>query len=157
MGGFMRIVIVTACVVLIMSCGENKVSLGPAGPSILYGDYSGTISFQQYAGTDSSRAGTDSIYFTFYSDTTYYFNLFFIGDCGYGDGPYEMSNKLIRFENHMYYPAICGIGPGEFYFVIGEYNVNRDRNELILMQDIAALALSFEIDLKRTSQKLGLL
>ena len=136
---------------LLLGCSGSDKPLAPTVPESLIGEYSGTVSYWQYGGTDSSVSVSAEIEFSFISDTIYYYSL--PGGrltCGYGGTKYEYDNGSLDLDTDVIYRMFCGFRP--LQFLVGTFRVTGTDSAIILYQKLPDLDLVRTVVLNRISQ-----
>lgn len=136
---------------LLLGCSGGGNPVAPPVPASLIGEYTGTVSYWQYKGTDSAVTASAEIEFSFMSDTTYYYSL--PGGrltCGYGGTTYEYDNGSLDLNTDVIYRLFCGFRP--LQFLVGMFRVTGTDSAIILYQKLPELDLERTIELSRVSQ-----
>lgn len=136
---------------LLLGCSSSDNPLAPPVPESLIGEYTGTVSYWQYKGTDSSVTASAEIEFSFMSDTTYYYSL--PGGrlaCSYGGTKYEYDNGSLDLKTDVIYRMFCGFRP--LQFLVGTFRVTGAGSAIILHQKLPELDLVRTVELNRVSQ-----
>ena len=135
---------------LLLGCSGSDKPLAPTVPESLIGDYTGTVSYWRYQGTDSALTESAEIEFSFDSDTAYYYSLPSFSCCGYGGTEYEYENGQLNLRSTLIYLAICLIGPTEI--LVGEFRVSGTKSSILLYQELPEFDFVRQVELNRVSQ-----
>ncbi|MCH7947166.1 MAG: hypothetical protein IIC66_05135 [candidate division Zixibacteria bacterium] len=135
---------------LLLGCSGSDKPLAPTVPGSLIGEYSGTISYWRFKGTDSVVTASFEIEFSFKSDTAYYYLLPNFGSCSYGGTEYEYENGQLNLRSTLPYLAICPLGPIEL--LVGEFRVSGTKSSILLYQELPEFDFVRQVELNRVSQ-----
>ena len=134
---------------LLMGCSGSDKPLAPTVPESLIGEYTGTVSYWRFKGTDSVVTASAEIEFSFKSDTTYFYSLPSLNPCGYGGTEYDYINGLIDLRSTLAYLGICVFGPIEF--LVGEFRVSGTKSSILLYQELPEFDFVRQVELNRVS------
>ena len=146
----MRKISVVLIIGLLLGCSGSDKPLAPAVPISLIGEYSGTISYWRFKGTDSAVTASAEIEFSFKSDTAYYYSLSNTNSCGYGGTEYEYENGQLNLRSTLAYLAICLFGPTDI--LVGEFRVSGTKSSILLYQELPEFDFVRQVELNRVSQ-----
>lgn len=131
----MRLPLLAVFLGVLIGCSGDEKAFGPVQPLVLNGEYSGTATYWQYAGTDSAETRTDLVNFNFAFDSTYGYEVDGGLWCGgYGSGHYIMDGHKMVINNESYYLMHCILHFGDI--VEGEFTISGNTRQLVLYQEI---------------------
>ena len=136
---------------LLLGCSGSDNPLAPPVPESVVGEFSGTISYWQYKGTDSVVSASAEIEMSFDSRSTYSYIVSIEGGCGgYFGTWYDYENGAMELSSITIHTMICIFNPLED--LNGEFRVTGTKSTLLLYQELPELDLVRTIELNRVSK-----
>ncbi len=148
--GFMRKISVILIIGLLLGCSGSDKPLAPTVPESLLGEYTGTISYWRFKGTDSVVTASAEIEFLFDSDSTYSYNVSIEDGCGYMGTGYEYDDGSLELWSITMVAMMCIFNPLEELY--GDYRVTVMNSTMLFYQELPEFDLVRTIELNRVSQ-----
>ena len=134
---------------LLLGCSGSDKPLAPTVPQSLIGDYTGTISYWQYKGTDSAVTASTEFEISFDSDSTYSYYVSIEYPCGsFGTG-YVYENGALDLRSTSLVMMMCIYDPLDD--LNGEFRVTGTKSTLLLYRELPELEIILIIELNKTS------
>ena len=135
---------------LLLGCSGSDKPLAPPVPEGLIGEYTGTISYWQYGGSDSAVTASTEIEISFDSDSTYSFDVSIQHACEITGTGYEYENGSLELESVTKVTMKCAFNPLEEFD--GHYRVTGTKSSILLYQELPEFDFVRQVELNRVSQ-----
>ena len=135
---------------LLLGCSGSDNPLAPPVPESVVGEFSGTISYSQYKGTDSVVTASAEIEMRFDSRSTYSYRVSIEDGCGYFGTGYDYENGALELRSTTMSLIICIFDPLED--LNGEFQVTGTKSAILFFQELPEFDLERTIELNRVSQ-----
>ena len=146
----MRKISVILIMGLLLGCSGSDNPLAPPVPESVVGEFSGTISYWQYKGTDSVVTASAEIEMSFDSRSTYSYRVSIEDGCGFMGTWYDYENGALELRSTTMNLIICIFDPLED--LNGEFQVTGTKSTLLLYQELPDFDLVRTIELNKVSQ-----
>ena len=147
----MRKTAVMLIIGLLLGCSGRDKPLAPTVPENVVGDYTGTVSYWRFKGTDSVITASAEIEISFDSRSTYSYIVSIEDGCGgYFGTWYDYENGALELSSITIHTMICIFNPLED--LNGEFRVTGTKSTLLLYQELPDFNLVRTIELNRVSQ-----
>jgi len=134
---------------LLLGCSGSDKPLAPTVPESVVGDYTGTISYWQYNGTDSAITASANIEISFDSRSTYSYIVSIENGCGYFGTWYDYENGALELRSTTLVMMMCIYEPLDD--LNGEFRVTGTKSTLLLYRELPELEIILIIELNKTS------
>jgi len=141
----MRKILLVLIIGLVLGCSGSNIPFVPIVPDRLSGNFTGTVSRQQYIDSDSSVSFSTKIEFKFLSDSLYYYVLPSDQTCGYGGTRYKYEKGQLVLRNEFTYADVCELRT--LSVLVGKFKVTGTNSALSLYQEFPELELVRTIEL----------
>ncbi len=147
----MRKISVILIIGSLLGCSGSDNPLAPPVPESVVGEFSGTISYWRFRGTDSVFTASAEIEISFDSRSTYSYIVSIEDGCGgYFGTWYDYENGALELSSITIHTMLCIFDPLED--LNGKFQVTGTKSTLLLYQELPELDLVRTIELNRVSQ-----